>query len=288
MNQDISNIHFKKRSNPALKFEILSLNDLFRRDVEVPLTKPQRVRFYILIFITKGYGRHFIDFEAYDYEPGSLLFISQNRIQFFEPNLENDGFMILFTEDFLYKSEADAARLRKSPFLDYQYYTPKLSLGGEDKDAFERMIQEMRVEYQRPFDDVQEEILRSLLNVLLLRAERLIIDSDVYPRIPADVQKFLQLVDENYSNYHHVRDYMPFLETSTKTLNKRTQSALGKTAKECIDARIILEAKRLLTHTSLAVKALAHQLGFSEPTNFIKFFRQHTQRSPKRFRESHQ
>ncbi|WP_459640649.1 helix-turn-helix domain-containing protein [Flavobacterium sp. CGRL2] len=62
---------------------------------------------------------------------------------------------------------------------------------------------------------------------------------------------------------------------------------LGKTPKEIIDDRVMLEAKRLLAHTNENVKEISYELGFEEPTNFIKYFRKHSNSTPVEFRESH-
>lgn len=58
----------------------------------------------------------------------------------------------------------------------------------------------------------------------------------------------------------------------------------GSTAKTLIDARVALEAKRLLAHSDLPVAAIGHRLGFTEPTNFGKFFTRQTGDSPGTFR----
>jgi AraC-like DNA-binding protein len=48
---------------------------------------------------------------------------------------------------------------------------------------------------------------------------------------------------------------------------------------------VLLEAKRLLAHSTASVAAVAHQLGFSEATNFVKFFRRNAGVTPKAFRQ---
>lgn len=58
----------------------------------------------------------------------------------------------------------------------------------------------------------------------------------------------------------------------------------GLTAKEVIDGRVTLEAKRLLAHTDLPVAAIAARLGFSEPTNLGKFLTRQAGASPGAFR----
>jgi len=47
----------------------------------------------------------------------------------------------------------------------------------------------------------------------------------------------------------------------------------------------MLEAKRLLAHTNESVKEIGYNLGFDEPTNFIKYFRKHSNSTPIEFRE---
>ena len=61
----------------------------------------------------------------------------------------------------------------------------------------------------------------------------------------------------------------------------------GKSTKQVIDERVILEHKRLLAHTELSVKELAARTGFPEPTNLVKFFRHHTGMTPLAFRAAH-
>jgi AraC-like DNA-binding protein len=59
----------------------------------------------------------------------------------------------------------------------------------------------------------------------------------------------------------------------------------GAAPKRLIERRVALEAKRLLAHSPLAVSAIGTQLGFTEPTNFVKFFRRSESLTPAAFRE---
>lgn len=51
-----------------------------------------------------------------------------------------------------------------------------------------------------------------------------------------------------------------------------------------IDARILLEAKRLLVFTTRSVADIGSELGFDDPSNFSSFFRQSAGTTPKAFR----
>jgi len=68
-------------------------------------------------------------------------------------------------------------------------------------------------------------------------------------------------------------------------LHKACTSVLDKTPKQIIDERVVLEAKRLLVYSQQAIKEIAYELGYNEPTNFIKYFRKHAKCTPLEFRD---
>ena len=76
------------------------------------------------------------------------------------------------------------------------------------------------------------------------------------------------------------------LGSSQRTVQRALASleAAGVTPKAFISARIVLEAKRLLVHSGESVAQVGHRLGFSEPTNFVKFFRRMAGSTPQAFR----
>ena len=60
----------------------------------------------------------------------------------------------------------------------------------------------------------------------------------------------------------------------------------GRSTKQIIDERVVLEQKRLLAYTGDTVKQIAERTGFAEPTNLVKFFRHHTGETPLEFRRN--
>ena len=86
---------------------------------------------------------------------------------------------------------------------------------------------------------------------------------------------FKNLLDEKFRVVKSVSEYAVLMSVSEKKLNRTTSLTLGKTPKQLIDERIILEAKRLLAYTNNSIKEVGFDLGFDEPTNFIKYFRKH-------------
>ena len=66
---EIPNIVFKKNISDDIEFEIFTLQSLFLREpmLDISLESSRRLKFYMLIFISKGTGVHIIDFQPYKY-----------------------------------------------------------------------------------------------------------------------------------------------------------------------------------------------------------------------------
>jgi AraC-like DNA-binding protein len=53
-----------------------------------------------------------------------------------------------------------------------------------------------------------------------------------------------------------------------------------------INERLITEAKSLIQFTDFDIAEIAYQLNFSDPANFGKFFKKHTDKTPLEFRKA--
>ena len=74
------------------------------------------------------------------------------------------------------------------------------------------------------------------------------------------------------------------MNISTKTLYNNVMEVAHITPLQMIDNRIILESKRMLKYTGLRVTEIAYQLGFNDPSYFVKFFKKQTGCLPLEFR----
>jgi AraC-like DNA-binding protein len=82
-----------------------------------------------------------------------------------------------------------------------------------------------------------------------------------------------------------VKEYASILNISSKTLTNHTTETCIKTPLEIINDRIILETKRLLSHSNLNINEIGFQLGYEDPSYFVKFFKRQTKMSPSDFRK---
>ena len=101
------------------------------------------------------------------------------------------------------------------------------------------------------------------------------------------LNEFNLLLSKKNEFSRSVKFYAELLAISPKKLNNITKFYCGKTAKEFIEDKIISDSKKLLLDTADTVKYISYSMGFTEPTNFNKFFKKLTNITPLQFREQY-
>lgn len=268
---------------------MFTLQELFSRRtrLKVPLEKPHRVSFYHIVFITEGTGKHQIDFTSYTYQKGSVIFVAPGQVHAFEIKDDVNGFVIIFTEPFILKNLGQSDFSSFSRSYNYHSCSPIVEGTESEKKELSRAISDIHKEYCLPVGPTTEEILRLQLKLLLLKVERV---KNAYPidsqssewgNLFTQFQKHLEV---GYAETRNAKAYADMLHISYKHLNNICKAMVGSTAKEFIDAYVVLEIKRHIAMFDVSTKELAFQMGFDEPTNLVKFFKRHTQYTPQQFK----
>ncbi|ANI89766.1 hypothetical protein A9P82_10985 [Arachidicoccus ginsenosidimutans] len=250
------------------------------------LTTAHRASFYCVLWFQEGNPTHQVDFTPIKVQPESLLFVGKDSVQFFDQEKNFKAKVLLFTDAFFCRNDDDVKYLNRTPLFQSfgcsQHCT--LSVSEELKTLWTFMEREDKT----PHDRFKPILLRNYLESFLLQAERAIGDgisspstNEIYKEIFFDFNK---LVEEHFKEQKPVSYYSEQLYVSPKVLSRATRQLTGKTPKRILDERMLLEAKRLLMYDISTGKEIGYSLGFTEPTNFIKFFRKHTGKTPLAFR----
>ena len=269
------------------EFEIIDLSELYQNNFE-QTTSPHRLEFYQVLWFKKGTSKHWVDFNALDIEPNTLLFLNKNSVQRFDKKGYPKGKAILFTDNFFCKTKTDTAYLKSSILFNDLFSIPKFKVESESFNL-QKTLNLILAEFEQPKDDYQADILRNHLKNFLLHSERERKNKD-FIEIKKDnklhlVMQFKELLESNFIQHKNVTFYCEQMHITPKKLNSATTNVLEKPPKSIIIERILLEAKRMLVHTVKNTKEISFLLGFEEPTNFIKFFRKHLKTTPLSFRE---
>jgi AraC-like DNA-binding protein len=76
------------------------------------------------------------------------------------------------------------------------------------------------------------------------------------------------------------------MNVTANYLSQSVKAASDKNALSFINERLLDEAKSIIQFTDLDIAEIAYQLNFSDPANFGKFFKKHTNQTPLEFRRS--
>ena len=285
MTKYIKNYDFK--TGLPQEFEIVDLVELYK-DFKDTLTTTHRTGFYHIIWFQNGNPTHLVDFNPIKIKPNTLLFLNKDKVQRFDNKTKFQGKAILFTDSFFCKTEADTKFLRNTILFNDLFLVSQIRIDKQTK-LFSELLQQMKDELQNENDNAQTDILKNLLHNFLLLSERKKRKQN-FIEIKKDanldyVMLFKDLLEQHYKSQKQVSYYAKEMFISEKRLNQATSKLFGKTPKEIINDRIMLEAKRILAHTNESVKEICYSLGFEEPTNFIKYFKKHSAITPTEFRK---
>ena len=285
MTNQIKKLKFKQ--NTPLQIEVVSLHALTTINKD-HLVAPHRTNFYHIFLFENCQPTHFVDFEPIKIEPYSLLFIDKDRVHQFDQLLKYKGQILIFTDDFFCTTETDARFLRSSILFNDFGYKPALKLNSNDFEKYSRICKDISEELTLSADDSNPILLKNLLHNFLLHAQR-----DKRRHGVSEFKKgadldytllFRDLLESNYTKMKSVKDYSQLIFISEKRLSQATTKIIGKSPKEIINDRILLEAKRLLVHTNLSIKEMGQILGFDDPAYFVRYFKKNAETTPVEFR----
>ncbi|MGK5730560.1 helix-turn-helix domain-containing protein [Streptomyces sp. URMC 124] len=262
--------------------EVMPVAELRTRAPEGLLGTPQRLDFHQIIAVRSGATAHTVDFTGHWLEEGSVLWVRPGQVQQFgDPELI-EGTVVLVQPGFL-PSGSPVAAVADDPFRPVVWQPV-----GQDREAVFCAVGHLEADFRTGTglpSDVHTDVLRHLLSVLVLRLAHL--TAPVGSRVPAPADAFLRFraaVERDFATSHRVADYARALGYSSRTLSRATAAAAGVGAKEFIDRRVMLEAKRLLAHSGLPAARIAGRIGFDDAANFSKFFQHREGCSPGAFR----
>lgn len=282
-NRHIPEVRFTAPAGVPAGFEIMSLAQLRSRVAARRLAVPQRPTFHHLVAVDGGRLAHMVDFTGYSLGPAEWLWVRPGRVHQWGDLRHAVGRLILFEREFLDPATASSASIDDphAPAL-YQPVEPDTS---DLSDYAALLDRSFHATAGRLPLDVHVATLRHLVAALVLRLSHAAAPAEeTNAAVNETFLRFRDAVERDFARTRRVEHYAHILGYSPRTLSRATLTAAGVGAKEFIDRRVVLEAKRLLAHSDQPANRIARQLGFSSATNFNKYFQQRTGQTPIAFR----
>lgn len=281
MPQVYSNIpvrKFRDYDDDTHEFFIRSIKDIKKRAGK-GLSVPKRLDFYKIVYVTRGNGWHKVDLHNIQLKAQTILPIGSNIVQCFMEAADLEGFAIHFSRNFFLKERENYKYLFK-----FNIFSGPSVIDCSPEMAF--ILNQLKTTYDNISSDEQYEQIINYLRVLLLDLEIKKRAQYCYPKGSFEqlYYKFQQAIEKNITYQTKVKDICQCIKVDAKRLNPALKNTVGKSAKELLDERLILEIKRLLIFSNLSAKEIAFRLKFDEPANLSNYFKRHTQHTPLQFR----
>lgn len=269
--------------------EIVPMPQFFTLKPVVETQQSHVHNFYELVWFTEGEGVHTVDFCDYPVEAGTLFFVAPGQVHNFDAHYEGQrGYVINICTDLMGETCGE-----ELDFLRYRLFdadtVPFRRINAEAAVRLESVVAQLREENGLADAVGHKAYLRSLVRMLVINVERACEDncSEVAQRSSVAQQTFVafrRLIDQHYRRLHSVKEYASMLGMSPKTLTNHVAECSPHSPLEIINARLVLEAKRMLRYGTMMVKEIAFELGFDDPSYFVKFFKRNTGQLPADFR----
>ncbi len=283
-------VHYANPRRPGLDVEVLGLSELFLRADHEHFRAPQRPQFHLLFLVTAGDGEHLIDFRRHRCLPGTVLHVGPGQVQQYLPERGFEATVVLFSPMGVMTDEGLRRESGRDSVIDQVLPEGSVRLDADVLAQVRRDFEQLAEEYDALCGAAHEvRIVHHRLNVLLLRLAGLDAAGQrgpsTYSAASNLVARFDRELERHLSDSHRVADYARWLGCAPRTLHSSCVALRGAGPKTLIERRLVLEAQRLLVHTRWTAERIANELGFAEPANFSRLFRQVAGASPGRFRE---
>lgn len=262
---------------PNLIFNLQRMEDIFDQ-VQGESDVPHRHDYYTVLFVQEGYGTHVVDFKTYEFGSNQVFFVAPGQIHQVNTLERPKGWVITFSRDFLIENSIPETFLQNINLFRSFGDTPPIVIDEQNLGKLDNILAQMEECFPLR-DSHRNRALGALLQLFLIYCNHICTLCNA-PDQPDEestgatmLRDFKDLVETRYQDWHKVQEYASELNITPKHLSHTIKLITGKTAKEYIQDRLLLEAKRLLRHTELSMKEISYELGFEEPLHFSGFFK---------------
>ena len=227
----------------------------------------------LLFFMETGPGEsHSIDFTKHPLQSNQIFLIRPGQVHTMKLK-EQKGFLFAINRDYF-----ERLCLHIESYADYSF-PDILTLPGSEAPAVRRIADLIYAEHEGLH---RKSLLNSYMHAFITHL--LLLHTDTPGNQDIRVNRELSLIDTHFISERTTDFYAREVNLSNKRMNELTKKAVSHTVKQLIDQRLLLEAKRMISHGASSFKEIAFDLGFSEASYFTRFFKEQSGYTPEQFR----
>lgn len=230
----------------------------------------------------------------YDYEEGSLIFISPGQVYGVESNGEKQkgsGTALLFHPDLIHGTSL-GKQIKDYTFFSYDV-SEALHLSARERAIINQCFENIQYELEHAIDTHSKTLIVSYLELFLNYCKRFYERQFVTrSHVNKDVlARFEKIVDDYFANEMALEKGAPTVRYcaeklffSANYLGDLLKKETGKSAQEHIQQKMIDFAKERLFDANKSISEIAYELGFKHPQHFTRMFKKQVGLSPAEYR----
>jgi AraC family transcriptional regulator, transcriptional activator of pobA len=256
---------------------------------EISSEVPHRHDFQEIFWVRTGSGKQSIDEQILDIQAQTFYLIARGQVHQFIKGNNIDGYVLRYTDEFLPQQPQPGIRYFQNAIFNNINCMHTLQVKQDAVAEFDQLMEQMKREFEQPEKFGKQIILVHLLQILLIKLERLLktigAENDEVVDDNHDIfRDFITALEQHYNQQHGVSYYAGLLNIPARQLAGTTRRLVGKTAKQVVEERLMLEAKRYLRYSDQSVKEIAYSLGYEDPSYFSKVFKKLTGVTPNEYK----
>jgi len=258
----------------------------------------QQARYYSELYIVflkeekcaeMKYGR-----QHYDYQNGTLLFISPGQVFGFEEQgimLQPTGWALVFHPD-LIRGTSLGRHIKDYSFFSYEV-NEALHLAEQERQIVLECFTKIRYELEHAIDKHSKALIVSNIELFLKYCVRFYdrqfitrdhVHKDILVRLEELLDDYFQSDKPQTIGLPSVSYCAEQLHVSPKYFGDLVKKETGRSAQEYIQDKVIDVAKEKVLDTSKSISEIGYEIGFKYPPHFTRLFKQLVGQTPNEYR----
>jgi AraC family L-rhamnose operon regulatory protein RhaS len=257
------------------------------KKIQANNSPPHRHRYFEIISVLNGHGKHIINGNQFEYANGDLFLLTPQDLHTFKIAVPSEFCIIDFTSSFLTligspdKNQYQSAQLFEQMeyvFHNHHRITGNIITDEEDKNWIRELIKRLLQEKEQG-DYGQENMSRNIVFLLLQLIARYIRRQVIFPLKTQRAQRAVQDII-NYIHQHIYNKELLRIENIARHFHKskdhislyfKTQT--GITLKDYILTYKFQLVKTRLLYSDLTIASVAAELDFTDESHLNKLFK---------------
>ncbi|MDH6354970.1 AraC family transcriptional activator of pobA [Dysgonomonas sp. PH5-45] len=239
----------------------------------------QRYDFYQLLWFKKvgSDNRYLIDFREYEVADNQVVVVFPGQID--RLNIQGkEGVLFAIHNDVFFRINQHL----KSPYLSGYLSNIFIDLDQRTTNILNTIVELILLEREAAN---RLTIMETYTEAFLFHVASLFETKNQRIKVDSLVAELMRLIDRNFIHERETLFYSNQLGITPKKLNQACIRGTGKTLKQHLQERLVLEIKKEIRMGQKSLKEIAFDLRFNEPAYFTRFFKQHTGYTPTQFKE---